>query len=61
MVAHLLHSVQFKTTPTWQWGLVDEGAQVSMISTGLAKYLDLDQDNFSNILPADVQLNRVVS
>ena len=46
--------VSFEGKCFWQWALIDEGAQVSMISMGLAEYLNLVVHDFGNILPADL-------
>ena len=39
------------------WGLVDTGAQVSVISAGLANYLNLIQEDFSNVSATPFQVS----
>ena len=42
-----------------QWALVDTGAQVSLITTGVAKYCNAVAPDYSNLLPSELMLNGV--
>jgi Aspartyl protease len=44
--------VKFDASEDVWWALVDTGAQVSVISAGLASYLDLYCQDMSNVFPA---------
>ena len=42
-----------------QWALVDTGAQVSLMTTGVAKYCNAVAPDYSNLLPSELMLNGV--
>ena len=42
-----------------QWALVDTGAQVSLITTGVARYCNAVAADYSNLLPSELKLNGV--
>ena len=44
--------IKLGTAPELYWALADTGAQVSVISAGLAAYLNLYNDDMSNVHPA---------
>lgn len=41
--------IKFNEQNDTLWGLVDTGAQVSVISAGLANYLELYKEDMSNV------------
>lgn len=49
--------VKFEGNMDTYWALVDTGAQVSVISAGLASYLGLYQADMSNVLPSPFEVS----